>query len=158
MRLKIALYGILIHVPLLAYNLLLLLLDRAPFSGAFIAIASPVLLFSAYAVYFGVIPPYLGKRRTGNGIILVDILVAMTSELCIMMLACISYSLIWGVFFLRSSNESLINATLANALVTALWIVAIFGIQFALTGALAGLLGWYLIEKKNRVVAIEDHV
>ncbi len=139
---------------LLIYNIILLLVGNAPFSKGFITVAAPIYLVSSFMVYFTCVPWYLRKRRTADGIIMLDVLMACASEFCITVLSCFVYSLIWGLIYWSTHSQihgNFFGSVIGNAFITAIWIVAAFGIQLAVLGIIFGAVGWYLIDKKEMV-------
>ncbi len=147
MKLKVGLYGVVFHAVILA------LFFGARSSGdanppLYYLIAAPLVLASAFIVYFFFLSSYVQKREGMQRVIVFDSLAGMLGEYMIFTLAVILYSLFFGLQALvREGAGAFVDAIATGLFVNLLFIYATYMVHMLVIGNLAGLAGWFILKQ-----------
>ena len=146
---KVGLFGFLIHTVIIVAFLMSRNLRGEQLGADLVFVAMPLLLLSAFLVYGVVVARYVQRREGMQKAVIIDSLVGILAEYMIFTLAALLFGIFDGLRAGLSSDAGLGKALLTGVVMNMLWVYATFLVQVLVLGNLCGLVGWFLLRKKQ---------
>lgn len=149
MRFRIGLYGVIVNLCLVIYNLPLYIFGIYD-SMAFILVGSSLILLSSFIVYFFLIPLYLQRRRNvERALLVIDVLIGILAEGLIYIVACTFYSLGISIMGLAEGMTGVFSGFMIGIVIYVMSFLPGLESQLLLLGAASGFIGWYILRKRT---------
>lgn len=147
MKIRVGLFGATIHLLLLAIGLASGFLRKSELEPGPPLAFSLFLILSAFLVYFFIVTRYVRKRAGMAKSVLTDSLIGMLSELMIATLAAALTGFYASAKVFFSQGTAFLGSLGYNILLFLLWIYGTHLLSILVAGNIAGLIGWYLLDK-----------
>ncbi len=157
MQIRVGLYGAAINLLLLAVGAASGILEKSELVPGLPFVLLLFLVLSAFLVYYFVVARYVGKRAGMTMPVLTDSLIGMLSEMMIATLAAVLTAFYATARVSLSQGEEFLSPLGYNILIFLLWVYATHLMTILVAGNVAGLVGWYLLEKARvRLPAVKE--
>lgn len=156
MQMRVGLYGAAIHLLLLAFGLVSGFLRRSELVPGLPVAFLLFLLLSAFLVYYFIVTRYVRKGRGTSRSMLTDSLIGMLSELMVATLAAVLTAVYATLTTLSEQGAALFTSLGYNILLFLLWVYGTHLLSILVAGNIAGLAGWYLLEKARVRLPVPD--
>lgn len=149
MNKKAGLFGLAMHCAIVVTFVLMRTMRGERFGPEFLFVALPLLLVSAYLVYFFVVSRYLRRREGMVKPLFIDALVGMLVEYIIFTLAGALFGIFDGFRTGPPMGAGMASGLLTSVFMNILWVYATFMVQILVLGNLCGLVGWLVLKKQR---------
>jgi hypothetical protein len=149
MRKKVGLFGVVMHAVIVTVFLMSRNLRGERFDANLFLTAVPLLLLSSFLVYAFVVSRYVQRREGMQKPVVIDSLVGILAEYMIFTFAAVLLGLVDGLRSGSAAEAEIGRSLLTGVVMNVLWVYATFLVQILVLGNLCGLVGWFLLRKKQ---------
>jgi hypothetical protein len=149
-RAWVGLYGVAFHLAVALVAAWVGHRNRADIPASFWGQALPPFLVAAFAVYAGLVAPYVPRRATTRGAVLFDSAVGMFAEVAVFVLAALLHAAVAALPAAREGIAAWASTAASTTLLAVLWSFGSFFLQILVVGNAAGLVGWWVLKRVPR--------
>jgi hypothetical protein len=149
MNKKVGLYGFVSHAVIVLAFVMSRSLRGERLGNDLLLVGVPLLFLSSFLIYAFIVSRYVLRREGIQKPVIIDSLVGILSEYMIFTLAAVLFGIYDGLRGGPGAGAGIGRALLTSVFMNILWVYATFMVQIIVIGNVCGLVGWYLLRKKQ---------